>query len=241
LPSRINSASFKKRCRRPPRYSSACLETSATGSAGKLTATLELYSGFDATQVEVNGKAVPLQTDTTTPIAQGLNNSAVWKLGVAQFLSAKLQGKTGIRRMEPLFARPDSGGVCAWHSQQSGLVAEMWNTLNADPELRQRHQFWMFNYASGNPITYTAGILRDDLMNEIKTLDPDGKDPALQHMVIIGHSQGGLLAKLTAATPAINSGGSFPRRTWTRWTWMRQRAGCCAATFSSSRCPASRG
>ena len=35
-------------------------------------------------------------------------------------------------------------------------------------------------------------------MNEIKTLDPEGKDAALQHMVIIGHSQGGLLAKLTA-------------------------------------------
>jgi pimeloyl-ACP methyl ester carboxylesterase len=64
--------------------------------------------------------------------------------------------------------------------------------------LREHYQFWMFNYASGNPITYTAGILRNDLMDEIKRLDPDGRDAALQHMVIIGHSQGGLLAKLTA-------------------------------------------
>ena len=167
-------------------------------SAGKLTATLELYSGFDTTQVEVNGTAVPLQTDTTAPIAVGLNNSAVWKLGVAQFLSAKLQGKTGIRRMEPY--SPGLIPVVFVHGTASSPVwwAEMWNTLNADPELRQRHQFWMFNYASGNPITYTAGILRNDLLNEIKSLDPDGKDPALQHMVIIGHSQGGLLAKLTA-------------------------------------------
>src|SRR5208282_1947655 len=76
--------------------------------------------------------------------------------------------------------------------------AEMWNTLNADPVLRKHYQFWMFNYASGNPITYTAGILRNDLTSLVKTLDPDGKDPALRQMVIIGHSQGGLLAKLTA-------------------------------------------
>ena len=167
-------------------------------SAGKLTATLELYSGFDATQVVVNGHVVPLQTDTTAPIAQRLNNSAPWKLGLAQFLSAELQGKTGIRRMEPY--SPGLIPVVFVHGTASSPVwwAEMWNTLNADPELRKRHQFWMFNYASGNPITYTAGILRNDLMNEVKTLDPDGKDSALQHMVIIGHSQGGLLAKLTA-------------------------------------------
>jgi len=76
--------------------------------------------------------------------------------------------------------------------------AEMWNTLNADPVLRKHYQFWMFNYASGKPITMSAGILRSHLMSEVQTLDPEGKDPALRHMVVIGHSQGGLLAKLTA-------------------------------------------
>jgi pimeloyl-ACP methyl ester carboxylesterase len=167
-------------------------------SAGKLTATLELYSAFDATQVEVNGQSVPLQSDTTAPIAQGLNNSPIWGLGLAQFLSANFHTKTGIRRMQPY--TPGRIPVVFVHGTASSPVwwAEMWNTLRADPVIRERYQFWMFNYASGNPITYTAGILRADLMNQIKTLDPDGKDAALHHMVIIGHSQGGLLAKLTA-------------------------------------------
>jgi pimeloyl-ACP methyl ester carboxylesterase len=167
-------------------------------SAGKLTATLELYSAFDATQVEVNGKTVPLQTDTTVPIAQGLNDSPIWSLGLAQFFSADLQNKTGIRRMEPY--TPGQIPVVFVHGTASSPVwwAEMWNTLNADPVLRKHYQFWMFNYASGNPITYTAGILRNDLLATVRQLDPDGKDEALQHMVIIGHSQGGLLAKLTA-------------------------------------------
>ena len=70
-------------------------------SAGKLTATLELYSVFDATDIKVNGQTVPLQTDTTAPIAQGLNNSPIWNLGTAQFFSAGLRNKTGIRRMQP--------------------------------------------------------------------------------------------------------------------------------------------
>lgn len=166
-------------------------------SAGKLTAKLELYSAFDATHVEVDGRQVPLQTDTTVPIAQGLNNSPVWKLGIAQFFSAELQNKTGIRRMEPY--TPGQIPVVFVHGTASSPVwwAEMWNTLNADPVLRQHYQFWMFNYASGKPITMSAGILRDDLMEQVRRLDPEGKDVALRHMVVIGHSQGGLLAKLT--------------------------------------------
>jgi hypothetical protein len=39
----------------------------------------------------------------------------------------------------------------------------------------------------------------------VHELDPEGKDPALQNMIVIGHSQGGLLTKLTA----IDSGTKF--------------------------------
>ena len=167
-------------------------------SAGKMAATLELYSAFDATQLEVNGKPVPLQTDTTAPLAQGLNNSAIWNLGVAQFFSTEEMVKTGIRLMQP-YTRGRIPVVFV-HGTASSPVwwAEMANTLRADPVLRSRFQFWMFNYASGKPITLSAGILRNELMDLVKTFDPDGKDPALRQMVIIGHSQGGLLAKLTA-------------------------------------------
>jgi pimeloyl-ACP methyl ester carboxylesterase len=167
-------------------------------NAGKLTATLELYSVFDVKPVEASGQPVPLQTDTTAPIAQGLNDSQIWSLGVAQFFSAEQKIKTGIRHMEPY--SPGQIPVVFVHGTASSPVwwAEMWNTLNADPVLRSHYQFWMFNYASGNPITYTANILRNDLMNEVQSHDPDGKDPAMRQMIIIGHSQGGLLAKLTA-------------------------------------------
>jgi len=131
-------------------------------------------------------------------MALGLNNSSIWNLGLAQFFSAEEKVRTGIRLVQPYF--PGRIPVVFVHGTASSPVwwAEMWNTLFADPVLREHYQFWAFNYASGNPITYTAGILRNDLMDQVKTLDPDGKDPALRQMVIIGHSQGGLLAKLTA-------------------------------------------
>jgi pimeloyl-ACP methyl ester carboxylesterase len=165
---------------------------------GKLSAKLELYSAYDVTHIDVNGMPVPLQTDITAPLAQGLNNSSIWNVGVAQFFSAEGPMKTGIRLMQPY--SPGKIPVVFVHGTASSPVwwAEMVNTLRADPLIRERYQFWLFNYASGMPITYSAGILRDDLTQMLKFLDPDGKDDALRHMVVIGHSQGGLLAKLAA-------------------------------------------
>jgi hypothetical protein len=41
-------------------------------------------------------------------------------------------------------------------------------------------------------------LLRESLKDLVKSLDPNGEDAALHDMVVIGHSQGGLLTKLTA-------------------------------------------
>lgn len=75
--------------------------------------------------------------------------------------------------------------------------AEMFNTLNSDPVLRQRYQFWFFMYNSSIPIAISAAAMRETLTAKVAKLDPEGKDPALREMVLVGHSQGGLLIKLS--------------------------------------------
>jgi triacylglycerol esterase/lipase EstA (alpha/beta hydrolase family) len=47
--------------------------------------------------------------------------------------------------------------------------------------------------------------LRQSLQEAVKNLDPSGADRCLHEMVVIGHSQGGLLTKMTA----IDSGDKF--------------------------------
>ena len=69
--------------------------------------------------------------------------------------------------------------------------AELVNELEGDPRIRQRFQIWIFLYDTGNPIAYSAGRLRAALTATLQELDPEGKDPALRRMVVIGHSQGG--------------------------------------------------
>jgi triacylglycerol esterase/lipase EstA (alpha/beta hydrolase family) len=74
----------------------------------------------------------------------------------------------------------------------------MFNSLRADAEIPKKFQFWFFQYNSSNMITLSASELREAITDMIKRLDPQGEDPALQKMVVIGHSQGGLLTKMIA-------------------------------------------
>ncbi len=96
--------------------------------------------------------------------------------------------------------RPGKIPVVLVHGTASSPVwwVEMLNTLNADPKIREKYQFWYFVYTSNKAVAMSAAELRDALSEKMAALDPDGKDPALQQMVVAGHSQGGLLTKFTA-------------------------------------------
>jgi pimeloyl-ACP methyl ester carboxylesterase len=107
-----------------------------------------------------------------------------------------------LRTRPPLISttpyRPGLIPVVFVHGTASSVVrwAEMYNRLLADPEIRSRFQFWFFQYDSGNPIALSSLRLREALTAAVARLDPEGKDPALRRIVLIGHSQGGLLVKM---------------------------------------------
>ncbi len=164
----------------------------------KCQASLEIYSPFDKDSFRVNGQKVPLANDTTIPIAYALNQDWVWRLGERQFLSGREEIPSNVYPLRPYVrgAIP----VVFVHGTASSPIwwAEMINTLSADPVIGKRYQFWYFIYNSGNPVVYSATKLRESLTARLAEVDPEGTDEALKQMVVIGHSQGGLLTKLTA-------------------------------------------
>ncbi|PWU21331.1 MAG: hypothetical protein C5B50_02015 [Verrucomicrobia bacterium] len=165
-------------------------------SDGASVASLELSSGYENRELAIAGHKIPVRTDTTTPLAYGLNSSLAWKLGSRQFFSSEEVVRSDIYQTQPY--QPGRVPVIFVHGTFSSPVwwAEMINTLRADRELAQRCQFWFYIYNSGNPILFTAANFRDALSNTVDRLDPQAKDPALRQMVVVGHSQGGLVAKL---------------------------------------------
>ncbi len=166
-------------------------------TASRLRTSLGVYPGLQSTQIRIAGRDVPLEIDATAPLAYTLNNAALWKLGRRQFFSSRELVKGGIYRFQPY--QPGAIPVVFVHGTFSSPIywAEMWNTLASDPVLSRRCQFWFFIYNSGNPILWSAAQLRDALTETVNRLDPEGRDAALRQIVVVGHSQGGLLAKLT--------------------------------------------
>jgi pimeloyl-ACP methyl ester carboxylesterase len=164
------------------------------------SATLEFYSAYDDTEVKVNGRTVPLETDSTAPLAYRLDNPEIWNIGVRRFLTAEKISNPVIL-IQPY--EPGRIPVVLVHGTASSPVwwAEMINTLRGDPMLRKRYQFWFFQYNSSNPVLLSAGQLRETLSEMVAKLDPTGQDAAMRQMVVIGHSQGGLLTKMTAVEP----------------------------------------
>jgi Alpha/beta hydrolase family len=62
--------------------------------------------------------------------------------------------------------------------------------LLQDPEIRRRYQFWVYSYPTGNPISFSALNLREDLAFAQERF-------GLKHgVVLIGHSMGGLLSRM---------------------------------------------
>jgi hypothetical protein len=68
--------------------------------------------------------------------------------------------------------------------------------MEADAAIREHCQFWTFQYASGDSIPYSAHLLRQSLRRARQVFDPDGGDAAFDQMVVVGHSLGGILAKM---------------------------------------------
>ncbi len=174
-------------------------------TSSRLKASLELYLAVTERELKIGDKAVPLETDLTAAIAYGLQHSIQWKARMVQLFTGRELIKSGIYLTQPyepgkipvVFVYGTGGSPSDW--------AGAFNTLQADPAVSSRYQFWYLVYNTGNPIAYSGWLLRNGLDKVVKELDPQGKDAALRNMVVIGHSQGGLVTKLTA----VDSGNKF--------------------------------
>src|SRR5262245_50643475 len=168
----------------------------------RMQATLDLYPESETETVVIAGRTVPLEQEPSAALAWGLQEAPTWEREIKGFLGEVFQ----VGKLKQLVARaPHAFGripVVFVHGTASsaGRWAEMLNVIQADPVLRERYEFWFFQYDSGAPIVYSSMLLRDSLIDAVKGLDPDGKDPGLKQMVVIGHSQGGLLTKMTVVS-----------------------------------------
>ncbi len=179
------------------------------GARGEeMHATLELYDDMETAAVQIGGNSVPLESETTAALAYQLEGSPVWDFEFAGFRKGDFSLGSQMDNLLMLHPyRPGRIPVVFVHGTASSPArwAEMANELMNDPVLAQRYQLWFYIYNTGNPVAYSAMGLRESLQRAVQDLDPQGQDPAMHQMVVVGHSQGGLLTKMTV----VNSGTRF--------------------------------
>ena len=123
-------------------------------------ARLRLLDPTKVEKVEVHGKSFPLAADYTASEASYGRINEIWIGFVNMVRGEKMRGAAGLLLLQPY-----------------------------DPEIRRRYQFWVFSYSTGNPIAYSALLLRQDLAYAKQTYH-------FSKMILIGHSMGGLLSRL---------------------------------------------
>jgi len=173
-------------------------------SGSALTARLAVYSIYDTDSIRIGGQEVPLEYDQTAVRALFTTNEKLWSRELPGLLNNALPNPNAPDAKDHLFAlEPHRRGripVVLVHGTASSPIrwGDMVNDLLEDKEIRDHYEFWFFTYNTGNPIPISADLLRNSLEDAVKSLGGVQSDPALGRMVIIGHSQGGLLAKLVS-------------------------------------------
>jgi len=171
---------------------------------------LELHDPLDSTDIELNARKVPLQSDLSTPLAYFLDNPKFREQtdsNLGLFDPLKSEKLRGIYMLEPY--DPNRIPVVMVHGLWSSPLTwmPMFNDLRSFQELRRNYQFWFYQYPTGQPFWISATQMRSDLFELRRTLDPDASHPVLDQMVLVGHSMGGLVSRMQT----IESGDEFWR------------------------------
>jgi pimeloyl-ACP methyl ester carboxylesterase len=160
-----------------------------------------LFDPHRSDQVELAGVSLPLAANFTAGYGLWLARS-----GFAVQSLRTLFGMTdGIVRprvqlMQPY--DPNRRTIVMLHGLASS--PEAWvnvaNEVLGDALLRQTYQIWQVYYPTNAPLPLNQRAIREALQQTIAHFDPQGTAQASQDMVLVGHSMGGVLARLLVSS-----------------------------------------
>jgi len=164
---------------------------------------LQIFDPRESDELLIGDGILPLEADVSTPLARYLSNKDLSLLDTWGFIRPDRAAKvSGLYMVQPY--DPDRIPVLMVHGVWSSPMTwmEMFNDLQADPEIRRKYQFWFYLYPTGEPLAFSAAKLRDDLQKVRHDCDPYHRNSRLDEMVVVGHSMGGLISQMLT----INSG-----------------------------------
>ncbi|HEY5954088.1 MAG TPA: hypothetical protein VIT18_06975 [Terrimicrobiaceae bacterium] len=164
-------------------------------------ARVELIDLNRYSRIPISGQAVALSGDFTAPFALSFRGVNDLLLGISGLFNIEKRLKdAGLYLSEPF--DPDRIPVVMLHGLSSSPL--VWRTivtrLMADPIVRENYQFWYVYYPTGMPIPVSAASIRDEIAAIRKRYDPRGTSIASRHLVLVGYSMGGVIARILSTS-----------------------------------------
>lgn len=192
--------------RRPPRdFRNNPPTDTATSDPAATQFVLELYDPLDRQSIEVANRRIPLEADLSTPLAYFLSQPQFREHDIS---TAGLLHPGDVKKLQGLYMLEPFDStkmpVVMVHGLWSSPITwmEMYNDLRSDPQVRDHYQFWFYLYPTGQPFWVSATQMREDLAKMRREIDPTRQYVALDEMVLVGHSMGGLISKLQTVESA---------------------------------------
>ncbi|PYD81551.1 esterase/lipase family protein [Komagataeibacter oboediens] len=168
-----------------------------------LTGRLVLRVMDESPDTPIGHARVPAEYDQTAARALSLVDTALWTKEYRGFFDGTTYDGTRPRLIAMTPHHHGNMPVVFIHGTASSPYrwAIMVNDLLEDRRIRDHFDFWFFSYATSNPIPYSAWQLRHAITQAVDSLGGVKADPALGHITLVGHSQGGLLARMLVINP----------------------------------------
>ena len=158
---------------------------------------LEFYDPLHVSCVTVGQQQIAMATNTSAALEYMLKDDrcSIWD-GLMQSSTTEA-GQEKLFLLEP--RQPGKYPLVLVHGffSSPAVFADVANEIMAQPNLRNCYQLLAYRYPTERPFVASAAVLRRELSAFVKTYDSEEQDPSMYNMAMIGHSMGGLIAKLT--------------------------------------------
>lgn len=173
--------------------------------SGPRRVTLTFHHARYVQSARVNGEMRPLATDIPAAVTRAIDKRFLSRFAFRGLLRPDNYMKVaGIYTVDPF--DPKKIPVVLVHGFES--APHIWITvaqaIAADPVLREKFQVWYFLYPTGLSIHSAAALLRETLQKARDYYDPQHRYPAMNEMVMAGHSMGGLLTQMQVIDSGVH-------------------------------------
>ncbi|KLD79002.1 alpha/beta fold hydrolase [Xanthomonas hyacinthi] len=162
---------------------------------------VEAYDPYLSADASLGGDSVPLAGNFSAGYGVWMARSGF----AEQSLRTLLGMAHGIDRPHIFLSQPYDPNrrvLVLLHGLASSPEAwvNLANELLGDERLRARYQIWLVYYPTNLPIAYNHIEIRKGLQQALDHFDPQRRSASAHDMVLVGHSMGGVLARLMVSS-----------------------------------------